>query len=409
MCWVSHGATETDDTVNESSRVLGLSAAQIASAGAQWTVREIAQQPRLWPQIARQIGGDDGLRAHLAPLLGEPGLRIVLTGAGTSAYVGKCLAPALGRAGRLAEAIPTTDIVASPQSTLAPNASTLMVHFARSGNSPESVAALKLAEQRVGRCHHLIVTCNADGELSRCASGLRHAYSIVLPEACNDQSFAMTSSFTGMLLAAALALGVLPPQAARVEGLASLGAEIVTDHVALAASLVRAEFDRAVFVGSNELKGLALEAALKMLELTDGRVVSIGESPLGFRHGPKTIVNGSTLVVVFLSNDPYTRQYDLDLLRELRGDAVAGRVLALSARPDGRQSGDGPDTIAIGGGAPGAGAFSDLELCLPYAAFAQTLALLRSLSLGLTPDSPNAAGTVNRVVQGVSIHPFPAA
>jgi tagatose-6-phosphate ketose/aldose isomerase len=389
--------------VNDSTEVLGLSAAQIRSAGAQWTAREIAQQPQLWPQIACQIGADGGLRQYLAPLLGNPALRIVLTGAGTSAYIGKCLAPSLAQAGRQAEAIPTTDIVASPRSTLTPKTPTLMVHFARSGNSPESVAALELAERQVDQCHHLIVTCNADGELSRRACGLRHAYAVVLPEACNDQSFAMTSSFTGMLLAAGLALGALRADPGRIDAIAAAGTEILTTHVPLAASLVRAQFDRVVFVGSNELKGLALESALKMLELTDGRVVSIGESPLGFRHGPKTIVNGSTLVVAFLSNDPYTRQYDFDLLRELRGDAVAGRVVALTARPDER---DGSDSIALQAGAPAGGSLTDLELCLPYVAFAQTLALLRSISLGLSPDSPNAAGTVNRVVQGVSIHPF---
>jgi tagatose-6-phosphate ketose/aldose isomerase len=382
--------------------ILGLSAAQIHSAGAQWTAREIAQQPRVWPQIAREVAADGGLRAFLVPLLGDPALRIVLTGAGTSAYIGKCLAPALSRAGRQAVAIPTTDIVASPQATLAPKASTLMVHFARSGDSPESVAALELAERQIAHCHHLVVTCNARGELSRRVRSLRHAYSIVLPEACNDQSFAMTSSFTGMLLAAALALGVAAPDPARIEAIAAMTAEVTTARVPLAAGLVRAQFDRVVFVGSNELKGLALESALKMLELTDGRVVSIGESPLGFRHGPKTIVNGGTLVVTFVSNDSYTRQYDLDLLRELRSDAVAGRVVALTARADGP---DGPDTVVLGAGAE-ARSWTDLELCLPYVAFAQTLALLRSISLGLSPDTPNAAGTVNRVVQGVSIHPF---
>ena len=393
--------------MNDSIEVLGLSAMQIRSAGAQWTAREIAQQPKLWPQIARQVDTDEGLRAFVALLLRNPALRIVLTGAGTSAYIGKCLAPALSKAGRQAEAIPTTDIVASPQGTLAPKAPTLMVHFARSGDSPESVAALELAEHRIEHCHHLVVTCNAEGELSRRARGLRHAYSIVLPEECNDQSFAMTSSFTGMLLAAARALGALAPDPGRIEAIAAMGTEVLTAQVPLAASLVKGQFDRVVFVGSNELKGLALESALKMLELTDGRVVSIGESPLGFRHGPKTIVNGSTLVVTFLSNDPYTRQYDLDLLRELRGDAVAGRVVALSARADGREGPEGHDTIVLDAGARPAGTFADLELCLPYVAFAQTLALLRSISLGLTPDTPNAAGTVNRVVQGVSIHPFP--
>lgn len=383
--------------------ILGLSAAQIRSAGAQWTAREIAQQPRVWPQIAREVAADGGLRAFLAPLLGDPVLRIVLTGAGTSAYIGKCLAPALSLAGRQAVAIPTTDIVASPRSTLGCKAPTLMVHFARSGNSPESVAALELAERQIEHCHHLIVTCNAQGELSRCASGLRHAYSVVLPEACNDQSFAMTSSFTGMLLAAALALGAMRQDQGRIEAIAALATEVLTTHVPVAASLVGAQFDRVVFVGSNELKGLSLESALKMLELTDGRVVSIGESPLGFRHGPKTIVNGSTLVVAFLSNDAYTRQYDVDLLRELRSDAVAGRVVALSARADEAGS---PDTIALDAARRAPVPLTDLELCLPYVTFAQTLALLRSMSLGLSPDVPNAAGTVNRVVQGVSIHPF---
>jgi tagatose-6-phosphate ketose/aldose isomerase len=383
--------------------ILGLSVGQIRSAGAQWTAREIAQQPQVWPQIAREVAADGGLRSFLAPLLGDPALRIVLTGAGTSAYIGQCLAPALSRAGRQALAIPTTDIVASPPATLAPKASTLMVHFARSGDSPESVAALQLAEQQIAHCHHLVVTCNAEGELSRRARSLRHAHSIVLPEACNDQSFAMTSSFTGMLLAAALALGVVVPDPARIEAIAAMTLEVTTARVPLAAGLVRGQFDRVVFMGSNELKGLALESALKMLELTDGRVVSIGESPLGLRHGPKTIVNGSTLVVTFVSNDSYTRQYDLDLLRELRSDAVAGRVVALTARADGP---DGPDTVVLGGGAREAPSWTDLELCLPYVAFAQTLALLRSISLGLSPDTPNAAGTVNRVVQGVSIHPF---
>jgi tagatose-6-phosphate ketose/aldose isomerase len=171
---------------------------------------------------------------------------------------------------------------------------------------------------------------------------------------------------------------------------------------------VQEQFKRVVYLGSNELMGLAFESALKMLELTDGRVVSVGESPLGFRHGPKTILDDSALVVAFLSNDPYTRRYDLDLLSELRNDGVAGRIMALSGRPvDPAQ----PDSLALGSRSdPGAAErimLTDLELCLPYVGFAQTLALLRSVSIGLTPDTPNAAGTVSRVVQGVTIYPPP--
>jgi len=392
--------------------VLGLTAAQVHAAGAYWTAREIAQQPQLWPQVARLIAGDAALGAFLAPLLADPQLHVVLTGAGTSSFIGECLAPALTRRGApRAVAIPTTDIVASPESSLSSHHPTLMVHFSRSGNSPESVAALELAERRIAHCAHLIVTCNREGELYRYAATLRRAHTVLLPEASNDQSFAMTSSFSGMLLAAATALRLVPADEPRTARLGRLGADVLTSCLAVLTGLVRAQFERVVYLGSNELKALAREAALKMLELTDGKVVSIADSSLGFRHGPKTILNGSTLVVMFISNDADTRRYDLDLLAELRRDAVAGRVVALANRgplPEGR------DTLrlveeatvdAAHSGSATADTLSDLELCLPFAAFAQALALLRSLSLGLSPDNPNAAGTVSRVVQGVTIYP----
>jgi tagatose-6-phosphate ketose/aldose isomerase len=394
---------------------LGLTATQIHAAGAYWTAQEIAQQPQMWPEVAQLVAADAALASFLAPLLEDPQLRVVLTGAGTSSFIGECLAPALTRSGaQRAAAIPSTDIVASPTSALAPHEPTLMVHFSRSGNSPESVAALELAEQCIERCSHLIVTCNGRGELYRRAGSIRCAHALLLPEPCNDQSFAMTSSFSGMLLAAAVALRLVPADGARSARLARLGGYVLTSCQAVLSALVRAQFERVVYLGSNELKALAREAALKMLELTDGKVVSVGEAPLGFRHGPKTILNGSTLVVAFLSNDAHTRRYDLDLVTELRRDAVAGRVIALANRTHGPEH---ADTLAFAedgagdGGADGAGnepadPLTDLELCLPYVVFAQALAMLRSLSLGLTPDSPNAAGTVNRVVQGVSIYPY---
>jgi tagatose-6-phosphate ketose/aldose isomerase len=174
----------------------------------------------------------------------------------------------------------------------------------------------------------------------------------------------------------------------------------MTEFLPLLSELTHARFERVVYLGSAELSGLAREGALKMLELSDGQVVSLGESALAFRHGPKTILNGATLVVMFLSNDPYTRRYDLDLLAELRADAVAGRVIALAER--GGMPGH-RDTLVLGEGP--ADALTDLELCLPYVVFAQALAILRSLSLGLSPDRPNGAGTVHRVVQGVRIYP----
>ncbi len=384
---------------------LGHPQAALEAARGIWTAREISQQPAVWAQIdAAMAGGANATQSFLAPLLARRDLRIVLTGAGTSSFVGECLAAPMRRTTQLrVDAVATTDLVGSPASCLDPAVPTLLVSFARSGNSPESLAAVTLAEQVVQDCHHLIVTCNAAGELYRKGQQLRNAHLLLLPEETNDRGFAMTSSFTGLMLATSLAFVLLGKD--RPQTLARLAAEVLETRMPYITDLARAGFERVVYLGGQEFKGLAREAALKMLELSDGKVVALAETPLGFRHGPKTIVNGKTLVVMFLSNDPYARQYEMDLLRELRSDAVAGRVVALAAnatnaRPEGQSPQE--DWIAI----PAPPETSNLGLCFPYAVFVQSLAFLQSLTLGLRPDTPNARGVVNRVVQGVTIYPW---
>lgn len=382
---------------------LGQPQVALEKAGGLWTAREISQQPEVWTAIQHALMGEaPALAAFLEPLLARRDLRVVLTGAGTSAFVGECLAPALKRrTQQRVDAVATTDLVGSPATWLDPKVPTLLVSFARSGNSPESVAAVAIAEEGLPDCHHLIVTCNADGSLYRQRQRLRNSYAVLLPDATNDRGFAMTSSFTGMVLAASLAFDLTPQDAPTELSVWAKG--VLETQLPLLDQLVRSRFERVVYLGSDTLKGLAREAALKLLELSDGNVVALAETPLGFRHGPKTIVNKKTLVVVLLSNDPYTRRYDLDLLNELRSDGVAGRVLALSARA---LDVPHPDNILI---PAAAGGVSDLALCLPYIVFAQTFAFLQSLSLGLRPDAPNAGGTVSRVVRGVTVYPWDAA
>src|SRR5450755_1617082 len=167
----------------------GLSAMQIDAAGAHWTAGEVLQQPRIWAQIETAIAGEAvRLGAFLEPLLKLPNLRILLTGAGTSAHIGECLAPTLARTlARRVDAIPTTDLVASPQSYLSRSTPTLLVSFGRSGNSPESVAALEIANACLSHCSHLIFTCDAEGALYQRTSTTPDSYVILLPAASNDR------------------------------------------------------------------------------------------------------------------------------------------------------------------------------------------------------------------------------
>ena len=388
---------------------LQLDSDHLRRRGGAHTSREILQQPATWCAVHELVASQRArLDAFLEPLLALPHLRIVLTGAGSSAFIGQCLAPVLLRhladtPGVRVEAVATTDIVSSPEQCLQTGVPTLLVSFARSGNSPESLAAVELADAMVGVCHHLIVTCAAEGALNRrlgAGSGHARALVLLLPDATHDRAFAMTSSFTGMLLSAAWAFGLpmLPPQAL-TQAVQALLAEQVPRLHALAALPLQ----RIVYLGSNALLGLAREAALKMLELTDGQWVAVADSTLGFRHGPKTIINASSLVVVIVSNDPHTRQYDLDLLRELRREGRAARVLALSCQPiEGDPSVDDDIDLHLPANAP------DLALAPVALVFAQALALFASLRHGLTPDNPSASGTVTRVVSGVTIHPHPS-
>ncbi|MGN6744034.1 MAG: SIS domain-containing protein, partial [Amnibacterium sp.] len=131
---------------------------EAAAHGGEATGREIARQPDVWRELAALLAGQRAeLDAFLAPLLARPDLRVVLTGAGTSAFAGGVAAATLTRhRGRRFEAVATTDIVASPLAALGEDVPTLLVSFARSGNSPESVAATRLADEVLSDVHHLV-------------------------------------------------------------------------------------------------------------------------------------------------------------------------------------------------------------------------------------------------------------
>jgi tagatose-6-phosphate ketose/aldose isomerase len=381
---------------------LGRDEDELKALGAVWTAREIEQQPAMLRETIAMLSARKAeVEKFVRPLLVQSDMRTILTGAGTSAFIGECLAPYLAARllGRV-EAIATTDLVSAPNLYFEPQTPTLLVSFARSGNSPESVAAVELANRCVGVIHHLAVTCNPQGALVDKLSHGGNGLTILLPEATHDRSFAMTSSFSCMMVAALAALSGLDGMQPRIERIAQSVAGVITAQAEAMRMLAAQRHERVVFLGSHMLKGLAREAALKLLELTDGQVVSAFDSAMGFRHGPKAIVDAHTLVVVFLSNNAYTRRYDLDLLEEVRRDGRSGGLLAICAH-----DGDVPagvERVVV----PGMQDADDVDLLVPYIIAPQMYAFEQSLVRGITPDSPNRSGTVNRVVQGVRIHPF---
>jgi len=384
---------------------LGLSAAQLQQVGGSFTAQEISQQPAIWQQLAAEFASKEpALRDWLQPLLQLPNLRIMFTGAGTSAYIGLTVVPhlinKLPLAGQRIEAVSTTDLVSHPQLYLTPELPTLLVSFGRSGNSPESVAALQVVDALVAQSFHLMISCNADGQLARFAQDKANCTLWLLPDACHDRSFAMTSSFTGMLLATLL---LFAPDANAMQQAVLLSEQVLQQHEQIR-QLAQTPCRRMVFLGAGCLKGIAQEAALKYLELTSGQIGSYFESPLGFRHGPKSLVDPQTQIVLFKSTDRYSQQYDQDLVKELQGD---GRALAITVLDVAQWQALLPTAATSDSAAKPASEVADVWTAFPYIVYCQTLAFYKALQLGISPDNPCPGGEVNRVVQGVTIYPLP--
>lgn len=338
------------------------------------TWREIHAQPDIWRQWGQTLDVA-GLRAWIAAQTFD---EVWFCGAGTSAYIGDIIAASC----KGMRSVPTTDIVANPAHMLA-GANPLVVNFGRSGNSTESIGTLDALDALAPLAPRLNITCNKDGALAtRTSDGPLQV--IVLPEATHDAGFAMTSSFSTMLLTA-LALFDEPCDVpARLSAMAAQLEDLLPKFTA------GPRPERAVYVGAGPLAFAAREAALKVMELSAGQMPALWDSTLGFRHGPKAFVTDTTDITVFTSPDVPTRDYDADLVTELRSQFPNARV----------------ETIGAG---------ADIDIAMPFGsawaaplcvAAAQVRGVQWSHAVGLNVDDPfSGQATLSRVVSGVKLYP----
>ncbi len=366
--------------------------------GGQHTAEEILQQPALWEELADSLASVQArLDAFLGDWLRNPLHRVIFTGAGSSGFIAEMVADYINAQWPAdVRAVHTTSLLTHPSLYLQRDRPTLLVSFGRSGSSPESVAAVELVRSAVDDARFLDITCNVDGELARRGKDRPDTCTLLMPPASCDRAFAMTSSLTCMLLAALAAFDASPwtVRLQRMRTVATLGREALTQWEPAIARLSAGEHARVIYLGSGPLEGWAREASLKLLELTAGRIPAFANTPLGFRHGPKSLLDAGTLVVVVRSAQPLSRRYERDLLDELRRDGIAGQVLSIGPAVDGDA-----DDVALA-----VPELPDAWLAPVWLSFAQRYALRRSAALGLAPDNPFPDGTVNRVVQGVIIH-----
>jgi tagatose-6-phosphate ketose/aldose isomerase len=367
------------------------------------TLREIYQQPLTWEATAAGLADRAG---GLEALLRQSGAFdgtavIVLTGSGSSLFAAECLTMTLQSSLRLpVQAIASGMLLTN--SAIAFPVPSLLVSFARSGNSPESVEVIDLFLSDYPRCNHLVITCCRDGRLAVKYQNDPRVTTIVLDDRTCDRSLVMTSSFTNMVLAGRRVAVVddAPAYAAVVHALSRAGRQILLRHTQALADIACREFRAAVYLASGSRQGSARESALKMMEMTAGSVRTFAETYLGLRHGPMCSIHDDTLVVCFLSSDPVTRAYEVDLIRELNHKNLgAAKILVGDAIP--------PDLLLdrdLALECPGVTALGDENLPVLDALVGQVLAFFRCLASGLRPDAPSANGIINRVVDRFPIH-----
>lgn len=260
----------------------------------------------------------------------------VVVGCGTSYYLAQSVASAMNLNGKRAIAVPGGEWARRPQAYLADIQNVKVIALSRSGESTETVQAVD-ASRALG-LKTLGITCESASSLARNSDQVLFAPTHAL------EGIVMSSSASLMLLLGLRLAGVdlAPSLASSAEQ-----AMRTLDSQLGSALLSRSHF---VYLGGGAYYGLASEGALKLQEmsLTYTQVFH----PLEYRHGPISLVDEKTCVVLIYS--PQTLEEESRLCAELQAKGA----------------------LVIGFGGPG-----DLSIDIALQGLDRSLAILPALQL----------------------------
>jgi tagatose-6-phosphate ketose/aldose isomerase len=394
--------------VDALAKLLDLSTEEKIERGLLHTPAEIAQQPATWESTFSIFQKQ---RTRLAAFLADAGFgnlvgpkpTVFLIGAGSSDYVGRSLVHLLRRLWKCEViAIPSTSLLIHEEEWLIPDQRYLWISFSRSGDSPEGVSVIEKALGSHPDIHHIVVSCNAEGRMIRCTAGKRQAFAVALGDAVNDRALAMTSSFSNMVVFGQCMAHVhdLAQYEPILHRLVAAGKSFLPKAADAAAALAAEPYKRVCFVGSGALEGVAIESALKVLELTAGRILTMWESAMGLRHGPMAALDKTTLLVAFLSSREHVARYERDLLEELMRKRLVKTQVVVGGHSELPLNGFADRYLS-----------PDIRTAVPDdyrpavdVLFGQLLGLFFSLRCNLMPDRPSPDGVISRVVQNVRIY-----
>jgi glucosamine--fructose-6-phosphate aminotransferase (isomerizing) len=238
---------------------------------------------------------------------------IVVVGCGTSYYLAQSLACAYNAAGQRAIAVPGAEWARRPESYLADMGGVLVLGLSRSGTTTETVQAVQMSRARGWATFAL--SCEAGSEILLAAERGLHV------PTDGREGIVMSVSASLMLLAGLRLGGVAVPEGVVAQAEAALAA------VAEVAPVLsgRTHF---VYLGAGANYGIATEGGLKLQEMS----ISYSQSfhPLEYRHGPISLIDERSLVVMIYS--PETLEEEARVVADVQ--AKGARVIGFGGPGD---------------------------------------------------------------------------
>lgn len=389
-------------------RILGIKENDLNNIEGYFTCKEMVNQPALWLQGVKIIGKNRGrIEKFINEIKSIERLKIYLIGAGSSAKAASVVEKFIKRVtGADTYSVSSTNLVTQPENYIPEDEPVLLVSFGSSGNTIEGVEAVRLFKEKCSKLYQMLIICSDKGEIVRKYSREEGTLYIPIPEGTMGKSMAATGEFTLLLQYALMMFDIH-----NFEYYNEMFRNIYKDaeyfferDIYKIHSLANKKYDIIVPLGSNSLTSLASEMCLKISELSSGLQSTQFHPVLEFRHGPKLIMNSKSLVSFFMSSNPYTMKYEIDMLKECSNDKRNSTIIAISM--DYNQEIDENCDFYIYFNKNGFVYRDDSHIVFQYSLFLQSFAILKAIDLGISPDKlgNDTRGFINKVAQGVKIY-----
>ncbi|MGL5346189.1 MAG: SIS domain-containing protein [Peptostreptococcaceae bacterium] len=373
-----------------------------------FTAEEIYSQPKIWKDTINNIyHNQDEIRSFTNKFLAIKKKRIILTGTKSLAFACEVCAKQLSSIlGFTVESISSTDIVLSPKDYLYEDTTTLLISLSRSGNAQENVVATDLAKLIIKDLYQLVITCNRSGEIAISTKKNERNLVLLMPQEANDRGFIATGSFTSMMLSCLAVFFINDIESFKNDTvkLCDLVKKFIKNNAEKISELSKVNCDKAIYLGTSTSKFIAKDSAYKLISITQGIINTNYCTSIGLRSGYDIVLDNKTLTIIYLSDNKYTRKYDLDLARDLVNNKLINKLVIVTSNKD-IEGLDVADYIFELGKIE-----YDLEydifLPIQQVVFGQMLSYMVAFNLGIEPDDPFSNGCMKDNFEKLNIYEF---